>query len=198
MKGMFQWRKKNLLSFIILQNNDFIISTEKDKKSSRGFLPGVERKKLRRKEDVGKSSFSDEISLIKNTPTPEIYRMDDEEDYEGGDTDENSHSIGSRKRRKKKKKEKRIYNDINQSEHSKICDENSMEIDSEDCKSDIQRRSKNNKNISPGKLFREKISEGEDDIIEDIPMSVFESSNSSNSDDTFESYENDELLIKLK
>jgi len=73
-----------------------------------------------------------------------------------------------------------------------------MEIDSEDCKSDIQRRSKNNKNISPGKLFREKISEGEDDIIEDIPMSVFESSNSSNSDDTFESYENDELLIKLK
>ena len=197
MKGMFQWRKKNLLSYIILQNNDFIISTEKDKKSSRGFLPGVERKKLRRKEDVGKSSCSDEISLIKNTPTPEIYRMDDEEDYEGGDTDENSHSNGSRKRRKKKK-EKRIYNDINQSEHSKICDENSMEIDSEDCKSDIQRRSKNNKNISPGKLFREKISEGEDDIIEDIPMSVFESSNSSNSDDTFESYENDELLIKLK
>lgn len=205
-EGNISDEKDKSLKLHHISQHDFLLSSEKDKKSERAFLPGVERKKLRKKEDVEVSDFSDEISLIKNIPTPEIYRIqDEEEDYEGGESDAKQESGNSDSQNSKnhlnpvnKRRKRKIYNDINQSEHSKINDEDSIEIDSEDCKSDIQRWRKLNRLVSPGKLLQNNRDEEEGEIIEDIPMSVFESSSSSNSDDTFESYEDDELLIKLK
>jgi len=60
-----------------------VLSTEKDskhKKSTKTFIPGVERKKLKKKVDVSKNSISDEISVIRNGRKPDIFVMKDEEE----------------------------------------------------------------------------------------------------------------------
>jgi hypothetical protein len=169
-----------------IAQRDFVISGSKEHsitKTSNNFIPGVERKQLKKK-----------------TPTPSNYNKveDEEEEYEGGETEKSneasSHSESGSSHTKRKKKKKRMFQGINQSEHSRQYD-NSLEIGSDDCRSDIDIPKAKIEGISPGNLFKE---EGTDTpIIEDIPMSVFDSSQSSNSDDTFESYSKDELIDEL-
>jgi hypothetical protein len=164
-----------------IAQHDFVISGSKEhsiaKTTSNNFIPGVERKQLRK---------------LNSQPTKFNKVEDEEDENEGGEGGSESDPGSSRGKRKKKKR--RMFNDINQSEHSKQY-ENSLDIDSEVCKSDDDIPKIKIDGISPGNLFKE---EGTDTpIIEDIPMSVFDSSQSSNSDDTFKSYSKDELLDEL-
>lgn len=169
-----------------IAQRDFVISGSKEHsitKTSNNFIPGVERKQLKKKS---------------STPANYDKLEDEEEDYEGGDTEKSngasSHSESGSSHSKRKKKKKRMFQGINQSEHSRQYD-NSLEIGSDECKSDLDIPKAKIQGISPGNLFKE---EGTDTpIIEDIPMSVFDSSQSSDSDDTFDSYSKDELIDEL-
>lgn len=201
-------RKEKSLKLHHIAKKDFVISTEKERKntkSSKAFIPGVERKKLRKKNETGESQNSDEISIMKATPTPEIFKLEDEEEMEGGEQDAEPESGSSypensiTKKRKRRQKNLKSYNEINQSEHSKRYNDSSIEVDSEENKSDYHQSKRSKKALAKQNLYiqNDDISEDIDDI-DDIPLSAFESSQSSSSDDTFESIENDELLHNLK
>lgn len=77
-------------------------------------------------------------SILKDAPTPKILRLDDEEEFEGGedeeklDTKSQSNQESNRPKRVRRKLKKSALNDINQSEHSRRFDDSSLELDSED------------------------------------------------------------------
>lgn len=118
---------------------------------------------------------------------------------EGGSSDkESSESLShsSRKRRVRGKvKSRNTHKSSPSKSKSQLHDETYIDLDSEEEKSDINIKDHQNPSVSPGKLFKEGVENGE---IDDIPNSAFESSDSSDTDGSFVSYSKEELIAELK
>ena len=130
---------------------------------------------------------------LKETPKPEIMHIeDDEEAFEGG-SDTNSEHKSWNKRHKRVTK-KNIDIDLSKSSHKlQDLDESSVDLNSsEDCASEINLKNKEVEYANPGAIFS-KNGPNEESAVDDIPMSAFESSSSTDSDSTFESVDADEL-----
>ena len=76
---------------------------------------------------------------------------------------------------------------------NKQLDQSNIDLDSEEWKSDINLNERNEKDINPGRIFSK--SKLKSSLIDDIPLSAFESSRSSNSNDTFESQYEDDMNV---
>lgn len=78
---------------------------------------------------------------------------------------------------------------------NKQLDQSNIDLNSEEWKSDINLNERNEKDINPGRIFSK--SKLKSSLIDDIPLSAFESSRSSDSNDTFESqYEEDMNVVE--
>lgn len=77
----------------------------------------------------------------------------------------------------------------------KPLDQSNIDLKSEESKSDIVFNQRNEKDVNPGRIFSKNHVQAS--LIDEIPLSAFESSRSSDSSDTFESqYEEDIVEIE--
>ena len=124
--------------------------------------------------------------MLKETPKPEMIRLNLSHsfDHEGGSEESNqSHEeIKSKKSNKNSIKKKRKLEDIS-----------NIDLNSDEWKSDINLNERNDKDINPGRIFNHNPSLN--DLFNQIPDSAFESSNSSDSNSTFESHDGDDMNI---
>jgi hypothetical protein len=137
---------------------------------------------------------------LRDTPTPHILRLEDEEENEGGEKDDESSHTASfttkrkkRSRRSHRKPSKQINGGINHSENT-LEIENSMDVQSIDVRTE-RNQNKSSSSSSITEKVKEKLRKFA--IFNDIPLSAFESSSSSSSD-TFESVNQEDLLKDLE